>query len=82
MSDYTRLPLEEAESKIARPTIAANNFEIKPNLIQMIQQLTLFEVFHNEDSNAHTANFLVICDTFKSTEPQIMQLDFDYFCFR
>ena len=37
MADYARPSLNGAESSIVRPTIAANNFEIKPNMIQMVQ---------------------------------------------
>ena len=38
MSDYTRSNLIGAESSILRPTLAAKNFEIKPNIIQKVQQ--------------------------------------------
>ena len=38
MSDYARTKLMGAESSILKPTVAANNFEIMPNIIQMVQQ--------------------------------------------
>ena len=65
MSDYARPNLMGAESSILRPTVAANNFEIKPNVIQMVQQFIQFDGMQDEDPNAHLENFLEICDTFK-----------------
>ena len=36
ISDYARPSLTGTESSVLRPPIAANNFEIKPNTIQMV----------------------------------------------
>ena len=36
ISDYTRPSLTETDSSVLRPPVAANNFEIKPNTIQMV----------------------------------------------
>ena len=52
-------------SSIQRPAIQANNFEIKPAIIQMIQNFVQFVGLGNEDPNLHIVNFLEICDTFK-----------------
>ncbi|KAL5553611.1 hypothetical protein UlMin_041012 [Ulmus minor] len=52
-------------SSIQRPPIQANNFEIKPAIIQMIQNFVQFGGLANDDPNLHIANFLEICDTFK-----------------
>ncbi|KAK5802868.1 hypothetical protein PVK06_030496 [Gossypium arboreum] len=65
MYDYAKPTLTGAESSIVRPAIAANNFELKPNTIQVIQQFVQFDGLQNEDPNTHLANFLELCDTFK-----------------
>ena len=52
-------------SSIQRPPIQANNFEIKSEIIQMIQNSVQFGGLANDDPNLHIANFLEICDTFK-----------------
>ncbi|KAL5550770.1 hypothetical protein UlMin_000946 [Ulmus minor] len=52
-------------SSIQRPPIQANNFEIKPAIIQMIQNSVQFGGLPNDDPNLHIAHFLEICDTFK-----------------
>ena len=53
-----------ATSSIRRPAIQANNFEIKPAIIQMIQLTVQFRRLSQLDPNVHIANFLEICDTF------------------
>jgi len=65
LRDYAMPSMEGAESSIKRPPIQANNFEIKPAIIQMIQHSVQFGGLSQEDPNVHLANFLEICDTFK-----------------
>ena len=63
LKDYS-IP-EVSVSSIQRPPIQANNFEIKPAIIQMIQSSVQFGGLPNDDPNLHITNFLEICDTFK-----------------
>ncbi|KAK5785247.1 hypothetical protein PVK06_039814 [Gossypium arboreum] len=65
MYDYAKPNLTRTESCIVRPAIDANNFELKPNTIQMIQQFVQFDGLQDEDANNHLANFLEFCDSFK-----------------
>ena len=53
------------KQSIIRPTIKANNFEIKSALLQMLQSTIQFYGMLNEDPNNHIVNFLEICDIFK-----------------
>ena len=60
----TSMPgLGGARQSITRPNIEANNFEIKPALLQMIQSSVQFYGMLNEDPNDHIVNFLKIYDT-------------------
>ncbi|KAL0438868.1 UNVERIFIED_CONTAM: hypothetical protein Slati_2369800 [Sesamum latifolium] len=52
-------------SSIAKPAIQANNFEIKPSIIQIIRSSVQFSGLPDEDLNKHLINFLEICDTFR-----------------
>lgn len=63
--DYARPNIEGVTSSIVWPQITANNFELKPNSIQMVQQMPQFDEFQDEEPYAHLTNFMEICDTFK-----------------
>ncbi|KAL2248331.1 UNVERIFIED_CONTAM: hypothetical protein Sindi_2685400 [Sesamum indicum] len=52
-------------SSIAKPTLQAYNFEIKPAIIQIIRSTLQFSDLRDEDPNKHLANFLDICNSFK-----------------
>ncbi|KAK5839410.1 hypothetical protein PVK06_008195 [Gossypium arboreum] len=65
MYDYAKPNLTRTESSIVRPAVAVNNFELKPNTIQMIQRFVQFDGLQDEDPNTHLENFLEFCDTFK-----------------
>ena len=65
LRDYAVPTIIGSNSSIRRPPIAANNFEIKPAILQMIQTSVQFGGFSTDDPNTHITNFLEICDTFK-----------------
>jgi len=63
LRDYAVPPLTGANSCIIAPTIQANNFELKPRLIQMVQHTCQLGGFPHYDPNEHISSFLEICDT-------------------
>src|SRR5262249_9626507 len=66
MMDYAKPSFDGTNSNIAQPMVAANTFEIKPAIVQMIQNTVQLGGLPSEDPNAHIASFLEICDTFKA----------------
>ncbi|KAL0404784.1 UNVERIFIED_CONTAM: hypothetical protein Sradi_2119200 [Sesamum radiatum] len=65
MMEYSFPTADGAISSITLPTVQANNFEIKPSIIQIIRSSVQFSGLPEEDPNKHLSNFLEICDTFK-----------------
>ncbi|KAF7820643.1 uncharacterized protein G2W53_026098 [Senna tora] len=65
VSDYATPKLDGLQHSIRRPSIQANNFEIKPATIQLLQANGQFGGSPIEDPKNHILNFLEICDTFK-----------------
>ena len=65
LMDFSQPKINEIQSSIVRPAIAANTFEIKPGTIQMVQNSVQFGGSPTEDPNMHIRNFIEICDTFK-----------------
>ena len=49
---------------IRRPTMQANNFELKLITLKLIQNIQ-FMGLPNEDPNTHISNFIEVCDTVK-----------------
>ena len=64
LRDYALPNASGAQTSIARPTINANNFEIEPWFIQMVQQ-SQFGGNAIEDLNTYLTNFMNLCDTIK-----------------
>ena len=64
LKDYVWSIMNDNYSGVGRQTINANNFELKPALISMVQQAQ-FSGSPLDDPNIHLAMFLEICDTVK-----------------
>ena len=64
LRDYLRPVVNENYSGIRRQTINANNFELKPGLIGMVQQQQ-FGGLPSEDPHNHLSSFLELSDTVK-----------------
>ncbi|KAL0360929.1 UNVERIFIED_CONTAM: hypothetical protein Sradi_3777400 [Sesamum radiatum] len=65
MMEYSFPTADGTTSSIVKPAIEANNFEIKPAIIQIIWSSVQFSGLPDEDPNKHLVNFLEICDTFR-----------------
>ena len=65
LMDFSQPKIDDIQSSIVRPAIAANTFEIKPGTIQMVHNSVQFGGSPTEDPNMHIRNFIEICDTFK-----------------
>nr|GEU35741.1 reverse transcriptase domain-containing protein [Tanacetum cinerariifolium] len=64
MAELLRAPTEGYEDAIVIPEIAANNFELKNNLINLVQNKQFFG-HDNEDLHAHICYFNKITSTMK-----------------
>ncbi|KAI0507011.1 hypothetical protein KFK09_013129 [Dendrobium nobile] len=64
LREYTNPIVDEIHQRISRPTIQANNFELKSFIIQIVQ-ISQFGETPIEDHNLHLVSFLEICTTFK-----------------
>ncbi|KAG9440073.1 hypothetical protein H6P81_020238 [Aristolochia fimbriata] len=65
MEDFVTQNLNTNRTSIITPSIQANNFEFKPQLLLMFQTHYLFSGLANEDPNDHLERFLDLCATFK-----------------
>ncbi|CAL1388463.1 unnamed protein product [Linum trigynum] len=57
--------LEDIQSPILHPLVAANNFEIKPTLVTMIQNNVLFHGRKSESPREHVQRFLELARSLK-----------------
>ena len=64
MEDFWRPIIQDEYSAIRQPTVDANNFELKPALITMVQQQQ-FTGHPTEDPNEHLGRFLRMANTVK-----------------
>ena len=75
MQDFVSPNMQGDQTPIMRPAVAANNFEIKPAMIQMIQN-SPFHGLPHEDPFGHMSRFLEYCSTFKmnGVQPDAIRL--------
>ena len=83
MEDFWRPIIQEEYSAIRQPTMDANNFELKPALITMVQQHQ-FTGHPIEDPNEHLGRFLRMANTMKlnGVRPELIKLHLFPFCLR
>ncbi|XP_075112114.1 uncharacterized protein LOC142182092 [Nicotiana tabacum] len=65
LRDYARPNRFNCESSVRKPPVAANNFEIRTDLIQTIQQSCIFTGDSSEDPHSHLIDFLELVETAK-----------------
>ncbi|KAG9449971.1 hypothetical protein H6P81_009936 [Aristolochia fimbriata] len=65
MEDYVTPSPNTNWTSIITPTIQANNFDMKPQIIAMLQNHYQFSGLTHEDPNEHLERFLDLCATFK-----------------
>lgn len=75
LKDFAVPSDEEPHTSIVRPAIAANNFELKPSLLQIVQQ-NQFSGNPTEDPNLHLSVFVQFADTLKcnGVDPEAIRL--------
>ena len=75
MEDFWRPIIREEYSAIRQPTVDANNFELKPALITMVQQHQ-FTGHPIEDPNEHLGRFFRMANTVKlnGVRPEVINL--------
>ena len=75
MEDFWRPIVQEEYSAVRQPAIEANNFELKPSLITMVQKHQ-FTGHPSEDPNEHMVRFMRMASTFKlnRVRPEMIKL--------
>ena len=75
MEDFWRSIIQEEYSVIRQPIVDANNFELKPSLITVVQQHQ-FIGHTTEDPNEHLGRFLIMENTVKlnGVRPEVIKL--------
>ena len=75
MEDFWRPIIQDEYSAIRQPTVDANNFELKPAQITMVQQQQ-FTGHPTKDPNEHLGRFLKMANTVKlnGVRPEVIKL--------
>ena len=83
MEDFWRPIIQEEYSAIRQPAIEANNFELKPTLITIVQQHQ-FTGHPSEDPNEHMGRFMRMANTVKlnGVRPKVIKLQLFPFSLR
>ena len=76
LGDFTARTSNFYGRSISIPAIGANNFELKPQLVSLMQQNCKFHGLPLEDPHQFLAEFLQICDTVKTNgvNPEVYRL--------
>ena len=80
MEDFLRLVIQDEYSTIRQPTIEANNFELKPALITMVQQHQ-YNGHPNEDPNEHMGRFMRMTNIVKLNRVRLEVIKLQLFPF-
>ena len=83
VEDFWRPIIQEEYSTVRQPVIEANNFELKPALITMVQQHQ-FTGHPSEDPNEHMGRFMRMANTVKlnGVRPEVIKLQLFPFSLR
>ena len=65
LKDYASPSQEEPHNSIVAPTITRNDFELKPSLLQVVQQ-NQFSGCPTDNPNLHLSMFVQYADTIKA----------------
>ena len=76
LGDYTTPTSKFDGRSISIPAIGANNFELKPQLVALMQQNWKFHGLSSEDPYQFLTEFLQICETVKTNgvDPEVYRL--------
>ena len=83
MDDFWRSIIQQEYSAVRQPAVEANNFELKPALITMVQQHQ-FIGHPSEDPNEHMGRFMRMANTVKlnGVRPEVIKLQLFPFSLR
>ena len=83
MEDFWRPVIQDEYFAVRQPTIEANNFELKPALITMVQQYQ-FTRHPSKEPNEHMGRFMRMANTVKlnGVRPEVIELQLFPFSLR
>ena len=73
--EYAQSSIEGTASCIRKPAVQANQFELKPSYVKMIQNSVQFHGLPSEDPNLHIPFFLRYAICLESMMSLMMPLD-------